>query len=187
MTQKRPLSCPTTRVPEAAPSCGAIQLRGLLWDVGIRTDAERRFQLNFDIDEDTGCAVWSGGRRGGYGRFWDGERGVVAHRFAWEYLVGPIPDDLQVLHHCDNPPCVNLVHLFLGTQADNMADMASKGRKHRPLGELHGLSKLTEENVREIHASPDTIAQLAEKFGVSWATVQRVRLGRGWTHVRRGS
>jgi hypothetical protein len=50
------------------------------------------------------------------------------HRFAWELAYGPIPDGLWVLHHCDNPPCVNIDHLYLGTVKDNTADMMRRGR-----------------------------------------------------------
>ena len=70
----------------------------------------------------------------GYGRFWIGSRSdgtrrpVVASRFAYEAEVGPIPDGMQVLHRCDNPPCCNPRHLFLGTHRDNVEDMVAKGR-----------------------------------------------------------
>jgi len=53
---------------------------------------------------------------------------VMAHRLAWEYAVGPIPEGMKVLHSCDNPPCCRPDHLFLGTQSDNMKDAAGKGR-----------------------------------------------------------
>jgi len=59
--------------------------------------------------------------------------GVIrTHRLAWELANGPIPDGLSVLHHCDNPPCCNVEHLFLGTQTDNHADMVAKGRHYHP-------------------------------------------------------
>ena len=67
---------------------------------------------------------------GGVGKAHSGERGrrVYAHRWAWEQANGPIPDGMMVLHRCDNPACWNIDHLFLGTQADNMADMRAKKR-----------------------------------------------------------
>ena len=60
-------------------------------------------------------------------------RRFYAHRVAWELTNGPIPKGLNVLHRCDNPVCVRPSHLFLGTQADNIADMVSKGRNRSPL------------------------------------------------------
>lgn len=86
-----------------------------------------------------GCHLWTGSRPGGrYGQVRPGGNlpPVGAHRAAWALVNGPIPQGLFVCHKCDNPPCVNVGHLFLGTQADNMADMVAKGRSvngsHRP-------------------------------------------------------
>ena len=83
-----------------------------------------RLRSRIVVDPKTGCHVWSSTlSTGGYGRVL-----VSAHRLAWELKHGPIPNGLLVLHRCDNPPCCNPEHLFLGTATDNMADKTRKGR-----------------------------------------------------------
>jgi len=77
----------------------------------------------------TPCIEWTGGRfAGGYGYVQLGGRSLRAHRVEWERHYGPIPAGMVVCHRCDNPPCINVEHLFLGTMQDNMTDMVSKGR-----------------------------------------------------------
>ena len=85
------------------------------------------------------CWEWQGAiNAGGYGSLKvTGKMTIVAHRASWEIHNGPIPDDLWVLHKCDNRPCCNPAHLFLGTHDDNMADMARKGRVVAHSGDNH--------------------------------------------------
>jgi hypothetical protein len=85
---------------------------------------EERVRLRTVVDPETGCHLWTGTIiPGGYGRVH-----VAAHRLAFQLANGPIPAGLLVLHRCDNPPCCNPEHLFLGSNADNMADKVRKGR-----------------------------------------------------------
>lgn len=88
------------------------------------------------------CREASGSRRNGYGRVYLGSNGgrsiyVSAHRWAWERANGPIPEGLEVCHHCDNKPCIEVRHLFLGTGMDNARDRWSKGRR----GDLYDVGR----------------------------------------------
>jgi len=75
------------------------------------------------------CVVWLGACNSeGYGHFFRDGQYPYVHRAVWEAVYGLIPDGLCVLHHCDNPPCYNLEHLFLGTKGDNIRDAITKGR-----------------------------------------------------------
>lgn len=134
------------------------------------------------IEQDCGyptpCHVWQWCTdHKGYGRGLErqGQR-TRAHRQAWIATYGPIPDGLWVLHRCDNPPCVNPDHLFLGTHADNMADMVRKGRS--TLGQRNGQAKLTDEDVVAIRTATDTTqVALAARYGISQPYVSRIRSG----------
>jgi hypothetical protein len=86
-------------------------------------------RFNSRVQRGPDCYGWSGSRHSwGYGRFSLAGKSTTAHRAAWMLLVGPIPRGLQVLHHCDNPPCTRIEHLFLGTGRDNAQDAKAKGR-----------------------------------------------------------
>ena len=105
----------------------------------------------------------------------------LAHRVVWELVYGPIPLGLDVLHKCDNPPCVNPTHLFLGTQEDNGKDMAIKGRQ--TTGEKDGMHKLTLIQVKEIKKSPLSGNKLAQIYPVSRSQIQRIKSGECWRMV----
>lgn len=124
------------------------------------------------------CQEWTGFRfKNGYGRV--GHRGY-AHRAAWENANGPIPAGLEVMHLCDNPPCVNVAHLRVGTHAENMADMRSKGRSGGTFQVGHN-AKLSGTDVREIrrrHAAGESGPRLAREFGVNRKTVWHICAGR---------
>lgn len=102
-------------------------------------DADRRLLRRFVAKlrvEPEGCWAWTAARIGtGYGAIRIGGRTHLAHRVAHEMFIGPVPADLEVRHSCDNPPCVNPQHLLLGSHADNMLDMARRGRARG--GEFH--------------------------------------------------
>jgi hypothetical protein len=90
-----------------------------------------RFWSKVKISTADACWLWQAATIRGYGQIGSGghpKRPLYAHRVAWELTHGAIPDDLNVLHRCDVPLCVNPAHLFLGTQHDNLADMVAKGR-----------------------------------------------------------
>jgi hypothetical protein len=139
------------------------------------------------------CWVWTGKSRtsvGGYGLIGKGGRTgqMVAHRASWELHVGPIPDGMSVLHHCDNPPCVRPEHLFLGTRSDNMRDMQEKHRHptrqqaQRVSGENSVNAKLTWGVVRQIRAFAGAVSQaeIARHFGISVGHVSRIVSGKAW-------
>lgn len=88
---------------------------------------------NSEFVTECGCQIWTGavGEKG-YGHFTKNRKHFAAHRASWMQAHGPISDGLWVLHRCDTPPCINPNHLFLGTAADNTADMIRKGRWVRP-------------------------------------------------------
>lgn len=103
------------------------------YQINRRVSLEIRFWNNVGRKTASGCVLWTGAIDAyGYGNIGSGGRNakvLKAHRVAYELMIGQIPDNLRVLHHCDNPLCVNAPsHLFLGTQIDNIADMVAKGR-----------------------------------------------------------
>lgn len=156
-----------------------------------RVDAHfvERFVSHISVGAE--CWAWTGMRhRQGYGWIRSapavGGRMKLAHRLSWELFRGQIPRGMNVLHRCDNPPCVRPSHLFLGTQADNVTDMETKGRGRKAHGASHPSAKLTPEKVAEIRlrvAAGESKRSLSMEYGVARHTILSVVLRRIWAHV----
>lgn len=139
------------------------------------------------VDKSSSCWVWKSGTvNGGYGAFSVGRSMLRAHRVSYEIAHGPIPSGMLVCHSCDNPPCVNPAHLWLGTVGDNNRDALSKGR-HKPnimCGEKHTEAKLREEDVilirRWYAGSMYNMTDLGTLFNVSRTQIGRIVKGDAW-------
>jgi endogenous inhibitor of DNA gyrase (YacG/DUF329 family) len=168
--------------------------------VSLRRPLSEVFWEKVDKSGPNGCWLWVSYRtRQGYGQLLHAGVKHPAHRVAWILTCGEIPNDLLVCHHCDNPPCVNPAHLFLGTPAENSADMAEKGRaaagerhcsrlhpEKVPRGSKAGSSRLVEDQVLDIrrrHTAGETITALAAEFGVARTTVGWIVNGKTWRHL----
>lgn len=133
----------------------------------------------------TACWPWTDLRRmrKGYGSFETNGTTIGAHRYAWELTNGPIPDGLWVLHRCDNPPCCNPSHLFLGTNSDNVADRKAKGRTKNGKRRKPYRRVLTSESVAEIRkliADGASCTSIASKYDVSRNCIDSIKNGRTW-------
>lgn len=148
----------------------------------------------------TRCWEWIGAKnKSGYGHYWVRHKKTnwKSHRASWNIHYGEIPDNLLVCHHCDNPSCINPIHLFLGTSKDNALDRESKhrngskpGRRKRPetiqYGERSPNHKLTKKQVAEIRQLYKPLVRgwghqsLANKYGVAKSTIAAVVRGKNW-------
>lgn len=121
----------------------------------------------------------------GYGHVWVNGRCEEAHRFAYSVAVGPIPDEMWVLHSCDFPSCCNPAHLRLGTPHDNAQDREVRARGNQPKGGNNGNAKLTTQDIIFIRRCQDiyTLQRMAEMLGVGKPLVHKIIVGTVWGHV----
>jgi hypothetical protein len=145
-----------------------------------RVDWSDPFWAKVHPDALSGCWLWHGAiAHKGYGSCRRSGRGIGAHRVAYELVFGPIPHGMLVCHRCDVPPCVNPLHLFLGTVADNSHDMVLKGRGKPMPGSESPLAKLSShvEEVLSRVASGESYRSIGRSLGVRHTTVRSLVLG----------
>ena len=128
------------------------------------------------------CMIWKGATNThGYGWKTINMKQVGLHRVAWEWANGPIPKGMSVLHKCDNPPCVNPDHLFIGTQRDNIDDMVRKGRSL--IGTKNPHAKLTESDVLAIRVDNRPYSAIAKDYGISISNAWHIKNRKSWRHL----
>ena len=161
-------------------------------------DLVDRFWDKVDRSIIDGCWEWKAATRHGYGVIATAQQSANggrayhegSHRISWMLFNGDIPSGMFVCHRCDNPPCVNPKHLFLGTNLDNVRDCAAKGRQFMqntpPTGEMVHNAKLTSEQVIDIrrrHTLGESWKALASEYGIKKPTVYAVIGRRNWRHL----
>lgn len=167
-----------------APVASRLRKLGILKRAGQRTISDTaRFWLQ--VTKSEGCWLWTGSlAQHGYGQFSRANRGIRAHRYAWEAERGLVPAGKVVRHKCHNRACVRVEHLELGSHADNMRDMTSAGRQAR--GDKtasragSGLGWEGARAIRSLVASGLKQREVARRFGVSPALVCLIAKGERW-------
>lgn len=153
---------------------------------------QERFFSKVEADPNGGCWLWSAGQtQKGYGAFRlgakkGGLREDKAHRASYIIHNGAIPDGMHVLHKCDVRCCVNPAHLFVGTNAENAADRAKKGRSRDQRGTAHHKAQLTDEQVIDIRARAvewGSGRKLAKEYGVSVSIISDIKRRKSWSHI----
>lgn len=148
------------------------------------TMTERFFKY---VNKTDGCWLWTGKKhRQGYGEMWVKGKPMLTHRISWLIHHGFLPLTGMVLHHCDNPPCVNPEHLYLGDHRQNMDDMMTRDRSNPPhlFGEANPGAKITADIVREIRRSKEPPRYFVEKYGITRSNVWYIRTYKSWQHVK---
>lgn len=156
---------------------------------GYLRPLEVRFWENIDKRGPHDCWEWKASKfKTGYGRVGIGQstgKTALAHRVAYEFTYGPIPNEMVICHKCDNPPCCNPSHLFLGSHADNVSDKVAKNRHDH--GMNHACAKLTDEQVVEARLRYATgnffQRELAAEYCISRGVMGALLRRKTWRHL----
>ena len=155
--------------------------------INKRKPVFQRIIDNVKIDQVTKCWNWTGKLTSCYGHINVNAKMEYVHRVMYKIFYGKIPEDKPfVLHDCDNPKCCNPLHLYAGTQKDNIQDMIKRNRCNDRFyrGEKNGNAKLTEKQVLEIRASQESQVTMAKRFNVSRGTINRIKHQKSWQHIK---
>jgi uncharacterized protein (DUF433 family) len=145
-----------------------------------REDMGVRFWKFVNVKGPDDCWEWNGTIRGEYGAFGTTDGQIeMAHRVAWKLTNGPIPDGMDILHGCDNPPCCNPNHLHPGTTLENVTDMWNKGRAKKP----YSLSKSSVLGIVEMSKKGYKPAEVARQYGTTIMSVYRIMNGTSWSKL----
>lgn len=154
------------------------------WNKGKRQSRMEAFARHVIRTPDSQCWGWRAHMdKDGYPIITNDGKPMRAHRVSYELHYGPIPKGMFVLHHCDNPPCTNPQHLFLGNTLDNALDASRKGRLRK--GITHHSAKLTEEQVIAIREIGNSKSQrdIAAIFGITQTSVGHILRRENWKHL----
>lgn len=151
-------------------------------------ECSRKCKILFRHEKRNDCWIWNKKKNNkGYGTFQERENGkkkdLLCHRESYRIFIGEIPQEMFVLHKCDNPACCNPDHLFLGNQSENMQDMIRKGRQNYPKRSLAGMAKLKEKDVFEIkRLKNEGISQveISKKYKVSQGHISNILNKKYW-------
>lgn len=144
----------------------------------IRGEFQRAlFWSRVDVRGVNDCWEWQGAKHpAGYGSF-RFEKHHIASRLAYEWMYGEDPGEMHVCHRCDNPPCVNPRHLFLGTNADNVADKVRKGRVPKTRAKITGRQA---DEIRRLREEGTPVREIAQEYGVCESNVYYILRGDSW-------
>jgi hypothetical protein len=146
---------------------------------------QERLDFRSIPEPNSGCLLWLGAAtKDGYGSLVIMGVSHRAHRLAWELKNGPVPEGLCVCHKCDVRLCMNVDHLWIGTDGQNREDKIKKGRCGSPRGEQSIFARTTADVVRRVRQATGSYSEIAEQFGIGYQSARKIRLRETWKHVK---